>query len=149
MVERLPVTAMPLEPPPGAALRAQPHRAMVASDGAFTLRVPPGRYFVRASQAGGATAILDTGAQGATPLVLALQPEAALRLDVQTRGEPCELTVIDSTGHVLWQRWVEHGWKFPILLLPGAYRLELRDRAGRTEVRNVQLGAEGLDLRVP
>ena len=147
--DRLVVQATSLDTPAHPALRPEAQSAQVAEDGTFTLRLPDGRYFVRATGAGGATTTLDTKALGSELLILRLVKEAGIRLDVQTRGELLELAIVGPDGRALWRRWLKDGWKFPINALPGDYRIELKDRTGKVTTRQLHLGAEGVDLRIP
>jgi len=143
------ITAVSLDPPPHASLRAREGNARVEADGTFKLFVMDGRYRLRATGAGGAVMDFDTRTLGDQPLVVQLAKEAQLRLDVQSNGEPFELAVFDAGGRELMRRDLQHGWKFPLWFLPGDYRLELKDGSGKVDTRRITLGEAGADLRVP
>lgn len=145
---RFSIRAVPLDVVPGPLL-PRGHEAEIGGDGAFTLRVQPGRYLVRASGNGGGTALLDTTTIGDQPLAIALQPEAPIRVETATGGEPFQLTIRDARGLAILEHWLQDGMKFPVHALPGTYRVEIADRHGRTEVRTLHLGPDGCDLRVP
>jgi len=130
-------------------LQPTPFRGEVAADGTFAFHMPEGRYFVRASGAGGASVTVDTRTLGDEPLVLRLQKEGAIRLDCRTGGELFRVTIVGGDGRNLFQRWVQDGWKFPLAALPGDYRVEVQDRAGKVTTSTLHLGIEGVDLRVP
>lgn len=139
----------PLDPVWHPAVQHYTESARVAADGSFTFALPEGRYLLRASGAGSAVVEIDTRTLGDQPLVLQLKPEAMLRLDVQTNGESWELALFDSSGREVYRRDLRDGWKLPLPFLPGTYRAELTGPNGRTETRQVHLGAAGADLRVP
>ncbi len=138
-----------LDPPSHPSVRRHTDSASIAADGTFTLHLPEGRYRLRASGAGGVVTDLDTRTQGEQLLVLSLAKEAPLRLDVQTNGEPWAMAVFDAEGRELWRRDLRSGWKFALPFLPGDYRIELRDRHGKVQTRQLHLGASGADLHVP
>lgn len=148
-VMRMSVQAYPLDVTLSPKLEAQSHRAQVEEDGTFRFWMPDGRYFLRASGGGGATAVIDTKTLGNEPIVLRLQKEGAFRLDAKTGGELLQLTITGSDGRRVFRRWLPDGVKYPIMALPGDYRVELQDRAGKVTMRQVRLGVEGMDLRVP
>jgi hypothetical protein len=145
----LSISTLALDPLPHAALRHGDGYGHVADDGSFTLYLSEGRHRVRATRNGGAVVDIDTRTLGDAPLVLQLAPEANLRLDVQSKGEPFELTIFDGGNREIWRRDLRDGWKFALPFLPGDYRVELRDGRGQVQTRRLQLGAEGADLRVP
>lgn len=138
-----------LDPPSHPSMQRHTDSASIAADGSFTLHLPEGRYRLRASGAGGVVTDLDTRTQGEQLLVLSLAKEAPLRLDVQTGGEPWAMAVFDAEGRELWRRDLRSGWKFALPFLPGDYRIELRDRHGKVQTRQLHLGESGTDLRVP
>jgi hypothetical protein len=145
---RLSVEFTPLDAVAHPALRPGSTDPQVAEDGTFKVRLAEGRYAVRASGAGGAVATIDTRAL-AGPIVLNLAGEAPIRLDAKTGGEVLELAIVDAGGRDVFRRWLQDGWKFPLLALPGDYRVELKDRSGKVASRLLHLGADGVDLRVP
>lgn len=147
--ESFSITTMPLDPPVHPALRHDSAYAQVAADGSFTLYLTEGRHRVRASGAGGAVVEIDTRALGDETLVLRLAKEVPLRLEVHGDDEPPELALFDASNREVWRRALGHGWKFPLLLLPGDYRIELTDARGKVETRRITLGEAGADLRVP
>ena len=104
---------------------------------------------MRATGRGGAIAQLDTRALGDRPLVLHLAAEADLRLEVKTGGAAYELRIHDAAGNLLWGQWLQDGWRLPIPLLPGDYRLEITEPSGKVTTRALQLGAAGADLVIP
>jgi hypothetical protein len=55
----------------------------------------------------------------------------------------------DAAGNLLWGQWLVDGWRFPIQLLPGDYRLEITGPDGKVETRTLKLGAAGADLVIP
>lgn len=138
-----------VDPPPHPALRGGSFNARVADDGTFKLRLHDGRYLVRATGRGGAIAQLDTRALGARPLILPLAAEVDLRLSVKTRGADYKLRIYDAAGNLLWGQWLVDGWRFPIQLLPGDYRLEITGPDGKVATRALKLGAAGADLVIP
>ncbi|HEX5051416.1 MAG TPA: carboxypeptidase-like regulatory domain-containing protein [Planctomycetota bacterium] len=131
------------------ALRPEPIRAQVAMDGTFQLHLPVGSYFLRATGGGGATATIDTRALGSAPLVLQLAEEAAIRIDARTGGEMLQVSIFGPEGTKVSGRWLQQDAKYPILVLPGDYRVELEDRRGNVTRRTLHVGPEGVDLRVP
>lgn len=137
-----------LEVPTHPAVRRYTDSTRVAADGTFTLNLPDGPYRLRASGSGGALTEIDTRTLGDQPLVLQLAPEANVRLDVQSNGEPWELAMFDSKGREVYRRALQHGWQFALRFLPGDYRAELTDRHGTKHTRQIHLGADGVDLPV-
>ncbi|MBK9386026.1 MAG: carboxypeptidase regulatory-like domain-containing protein [Planctomycetes bacterium] len=143
------VTALALDPAPHPTLTRTRVVAHVQPDASFKLQVHEGRYHVHVSGSGGASVEVDTRALGEGPLVIALQPEAELRVHARTQGELWRLNLYDADGHHVFGRWLRDGWRFPIAALPGSYRLELEDRFGKKSARQIELGPGGLDLQVP
>ncbi|HEX5051278.1 MAG TPA: carboxypeptidase-like regulatory domain-containing protein [Planctomycetota bacterium] len=139
----------PLEPSNHPAVRRYTDSAQIAADGTFSLHVPDGRYLLRASGAGSAVTEIDTRTLGGEPLVLHLAKDASLRVDVQSNGEPWELAVFDGGGREVYRRALRNDSRFPLQFVPGDYRVELTDRHGKVQRRQIHLGADGVDLRVP
>lgn len=143
------ISYTPLDPVWHPAVQRHTDSTSLQADGSFTLYLPDGRYRLRASGAGGAITEIDTRTLGDQPLLLQLQPEASLRLDVQTHGEIWQLAMFDSTGREVFRRELRDGWKFPVPLLLGDYRAELTGPGGKHQTRRLHLGGDGVDLRVP
>lgn len=143
------VSYQPLDPAWHPAVQRHRDSTRIAADGTFALYLAEGRYLLRASGAGGAVREIDTRALGEGPLVLQLQPEVDLRLDVQTGGASWSAEVFDGTGRRLYSRQLQHGWKFPLHFLPGDYRVELSGPRGVRQTRQLHLGKDGADLKVP
>lgn len=147
--DRISIQATSLDPSLVPTVHLQSYRAQAAEDGTFTLSLPDGRYFVRATGAGGTALELDTRALGEQMLILPLAKESSIRLDARIGGDPMELAIIASSGRAIFRRWVKDGWKFPITCLPGDYRIELKDRTGKVRTEQIRVGPDGVDLRLP
>ena len=54
----------------------------------------------------------------------------------------------DTSGSISFN-WIRPNARVPILCLPGSYRVEIVDRHGAMTARELAIGPEGCDLRVP
>ncbi|MBM4061615.1 MAG: carboxypeptidase regulatory-like domain-containing protein [Planctomycetes bacterium] len=113
-------TLTPLAIPRHAALRPASLSLHGKGDD-LQATVPPGRYQLRIGGGGGAWVDVDTARLGSEPLVVALQPEAVLRLDSRELREPVRVVLRTATGAVELDRWItwKSAWEQP--LLPGTY----------------------------
>lgn len=146
--ELLQLTAKRLDPPPTGLLHSW-ISAIVASDGAFELRLPEGRYLVRASGAGGACFEIESRDYAERPLVFALAPEAPLRIEARGLDEAVKLSLFDAQRRLVSRRWIRDDFRTEIACLPGAHELELQSLDGQVTRRSVHVPPEGLDLRWP
>ena len=137
-----------LDPVTHPALRRHSDSTRLGKDGTFRLSLLPGRYLLRASGAGSAIVEIDTRTLPEGPLVLQLQPEGALRFDVKSNGRHVEVAV-SGGGRELFRRALRDGWKLPVSLPLGDYRVDIVDPSGTVRSQQVQLTAAGIDLRVP
>lgn len=143
------IIALCLDPTPHPALIRTSDRVRTAADGTFTLQLLEGRYLVRAFNGGGAVREIDTRAQGEQELVLELEPEAQFRIQGTSRDELYQLRIEDAAGHRIMRAWIPANARYPVACLPGTYRVEIVDRHGKIIAREIALGPEGYDLRVP
>lgn len=137
-----------LDAVPHPALRHHTDSTRLGKDGTFRLSLLPGRYLLRASGAGSAIVEIDTRTLPEGPLVLSLQPEGALRFEVRSNGRNVEVAVTGG-GRELFRRALRDGWKFPVSLPLGDYRVDILDPSAPARTQHVQLTAAGFDLRVP
>lgn len=137
-----------LDPVTHPALRHHTESTRLGKDGTFRLGLLPGRYLLRASGAGSAIVEIDTRTLPEGPLVLQLQPEGTLRFDVKSNGRNVEVAV-SGNGRELYRRALRDGWKLPVALPLGDYRIDIVEPSGTVRSQQVQLTAAGFDLRVP
>lgn len=140
----------PLDAPGHPALRpaAVPLGAVRAGqDGAVAgdlqAKVPPGRYELRLTGAGGARIEVDTQKLGDQPLVVELQAEAALRLDPSGLAEPLRLVIQAANGRKVLDRWITWKTAWEQRLLPGTYTIERTTFEGTTQREDVTVPASG------
>ncbi len=146
--EVLRLAATRLDPPP-AGLLCGSISARVAPDGAFELRLPEGRYLVRASGAGGAMLEIESRDYREQPLVFSLAPEAPLRIEAQDLDQAVQLSLFDAQRRLVSRFWISDDARTQVACLPGAHELELQTLDGQVTRKSVLVPPEGFDLRLP
>lgn len=129
----------PAAVPLGAARAGQD--GAVAGD--LQATVTPGRYELRLTGAGGARVEVDTQKLGEMPLVVELQPEAALRLDPSGLAEPVRLVIQASNGQRILDRWITWKAAWEQRLMPGTYTIERTTFEGVTQREELSVPAGG------
>lgn len=140
--KELRATLVPLATPRHAALRPA-SLSMHGKGDDLQATVPPGRYQLRIGGGGGARVDLDTGKLGSEPLVVALSPEATLRLDSRELRDPVRLVLRTTNGAVEFDRWITWKSAWEQSLLPGTYTAEQTTFEGATTQLPLVVPADG------
>ncbi len=111
--------------------------------------LPPGRYLVRASGAGGGAMVIELRAPSTAAFTLPLAPEAALSLRLATPGELVHAILLDAEGREILRDWIRPGVPRSRKVPVGELRLRVTTRAGELPERRLMVPAEGLELALP
>ncbi|MBL8900674.1 MAG: carboxypeptidase regulatory-like domain-containing protein [Planctomycetes bacterium] len=148
-VRELRIEALCSDPVPHPALRFSSASAGVTADGRFELRLPPGRFLVRATGSGGASADLDVRETTSDVLLLTLRDESRIEVSVGNLSEPTRCALYDLEQRLLRRHWLRDGQQVHWPCLPGSYEVVLDTPSGSREVRRIEVSASPFELRVP
>jgi hypothetical protein len=144
---------LPLDPLPHPALRSHrrsAHHYQSLSE-PIVVRLPPGRYLFQVVAQGGlvASQVVDTRTLSDGTLRFQLAGGCRLRLLIDAEETSARLEVRNDSGQPLIELDLRgretHDNYFPV----GNYVMTLRHLDGRVTTRAVQLGPDGLTLKVP
>ncbi|MBL8898561.1 MAG: carboxypeptidase regulatory-like domain-containing protein [Planctomycetes bacterium] len=144
----LAVRALPLDVSAHPALSAHELRLQLEGEH-FVAQLPPGRYLVRASGAGGGAMVIELRAPSTAAFTLPLAPEAALSLRLATPGELVHAILLDAEGREILRDWIRPGVPRSRKVPVGELRLRVTTRAGELPERRLMVPAEGLELALP